>query len=135
MTKTLPDLVDDPIGYWTARDVSCKIGDLFAESRCSFLQIVNGDCFWFFTKIRCVAIQPKRILVFTRFSGFRHSLHAPRIRETCGKESTRAAISLGSEFLISSTETALATSKRPDFTRRNAYKCAPQPSSAPISCA
>jgi hypothetical protein len=46
--------------------------------------------------------------------------YAPRIRETCGKDSTRAAISDGSPFLICSTEIALATSNRPDFTRRNA---------------
>jgi hypothetical protein len=46
--------------------------------------------------------------------------YAPRIRETCGKDSTRAAISGGSPFLICSTEIALATSNRPDFTRRNA---------------
>src|SRR4029079_1441944 len=47
----------------------------------------------------------------------RHLLHAPRILETCGSESTRAAISDGSAFLISSTVIALATSKRPDLTR------------------
>jgi hypothetical protein len=45
--------------------------------------------------------------------------YAPRIRETCGKDSTRVAISDGSPFLICSTEIALATSNRPDFTRRS----------------
>src|SRR5437879_3369255 len=57
---------------------------------------------------------------FLRHSSFvlRHFRHAPRIRETWGRESTRARISAGSLFLICSTEMAFATSKRPDFTRR-----------------
>src|SRR5437868_10075743 len=60
---------------------------------------------------------------------------APRMRETCGSERIRCAICSRGCSLIWSTVIALPTSNRPDCVRRKDFKCAPQPSNWPISCA
>ena len=61
--------------------------------------------------------------------------HAPRMRETSGRLRMRARNSSVGSVRIWSTVTARLRSKRPDCVRRSSFKCAPQPSSPPISCA
>src|SRR5215475_1357381 len=66
---------------------------------------------------------------------YRFCAYAPRMRETCGRERMRRAISPRGRALICSTVIAFSTSNRPDFVRRKDFKCAPQPSASPMSCA
>src|SRR5260370_42179822 len=60
--------------------------------------------------------------------------HAPRMRETSGRERMWRTISSRGLLLISSTLSALATSNRPDLIRRSDFQLAPQPGPPPISC-
>ena len=80
-------------------------------------------------------------LHFSRFEfvsdfGFRISIfshHAPRMRETVGRLRMRFSISRGSSVLISSTVTECSSVNLPLFVRRSDLRCAPQPSSLPMS--
>src|SRR5688572_28639238 len=61
--------------------------------------------------------------------------HAPRMRETVGRLSTFCAIESRESDFNSSTASACSTEKRPDLVRRKEARCAPHPSSIPMSCA
>ena len=67
--------------------------------------------------------------------GMQDSHQAPRSRDTAGRLKTRWATASSGPALSSSMVMAPSTLKRPDLVRRRALRWAPQPSSAPISCA
>ena len=64
-----------------------------------------------------------------------NDVYAPLNRDTSGRLTIRERSSCTGRVLISSTVTARLRSKRPDCVRRRFFKCAPHPSSAPMSWA
>ena len=112
-------------GNRNASDERCRINGCPQHCLMAEMQTIKDAC-----------CQNDRRIDFRKgFDGTEDFHQAPRSRETAGRLRTRCAIASIGPALSSSMVTAPSTLKRPDFVRRSDLRCAPLPSSKPMSLA